>query len=426
MSFRTPILLGVLLLAVSGCSMFATGFGALHSINPQEVAPTVTGAVAESPAAPDEEKCIENDTTGVTHALKTDVSGAVNSQMLAGVKGEIQKQTAVKSILNFYLASRITADTSGTKSAPAQKPQPANIGINAFKDLHNFLNTFAGAGERVEFYELEYFKGNFVDHFGNSIKPSSITEKNQDQEIQNLLTVFLEAVIDAADDYYYQVGKQMPVPYWGSLDSDKSSTDYYLSGKSIGRILPQASLPPTNKDDFAALQNLALVTTNAKSPAQIPTFIAYAYHQYYSSEYPKGDTSAPADPKLGLGVEMIPISDSGCGMTPLKVDALVYVSQRAGVLSGAEAGALLGAMGGANFGLPIVLGKVSIGDNQTLRTVVQAVLSEAAERATLASAESVLLKANIEKGVFLDSVLKSLTVQSPSASPTSSQNKSGG
>lgn len=102
-----------------------------------------------------------------------------------------------------------------------------------------------------------------------------------------------------------------------------------------------------------------------------------------------------------------------------------FISRGAPARLPEEASAVLGFFGGANLGLPVVLGKVSIGDNQTLRDVVQAVLADTAERTTLAVAQSLLLQIDLgDKSTFF-TVLDALDVQSPGGQQTKGQSPGG-
>ena len=56
-----------------------------------------------------------------------------------------------------------------------------------------------------------------------------------------------------------------------------------------------------------------------------------------------------------------------------------------------ESGIIVGAFGGTNVGIPVILGKISIGDNKVVTSIVQTVLSTAAKRAAFQATIPVLL-----------------------------------
>jgi hypothetical protein len=99
--------------------------------------------------------------------------------------------------------------------------------------------------------------------------------------------------------------------------------------------------------------------------------------------YPGGGTTKPTVVELGLvtPTSMLDETDSmKCGITPLKADAIEYLANKAGEKASALGGLVGGSFGGFHFGFGI-LGKVSIGDNQTLGSIVSTALSRTGERA---------------------------------------------
>jgi hypothetical protein len=400
--------------ALPGCSTTTSTTGSVfYSVNPKDVVPTVTangGNSAVQAEASSSGGCEKSNMAAGTLAAASLETGGVETMKLEGISNPVLKQPAVRSAANLYVTSKTPSAT-----------QPGDISYSDFIDLPGLLNGMKKAGDRTAFYELQYFKGHFIDHFGNSITPSQVTEKNQDQEIQNLLTVLLDSVFDDIEEYQFQKRGQ-PVPYWSSTDATTAtSSDYYLSGKSMGSLptLPITPGGPTATADFASLQNLSLVTPSSK--IQVPTFIAYAYYRYYMKQYPNGQITAPQDNTYSLRVtnSKMEVGGNGCGMNQTKANVLLYLSRRAGALTGGEAGALLGAIGGADIGPVIVLGKVSIGDNQTLKSIVQAFLTETAERATLASAREHLLRTPIPDNTVFAAALDSLVQKTANSSSPS-------
>jgi len=420
-------------LALLGCSSLNSGVGSVvYSVNPKDIVPRISSnwqnpiVTAESTNAT---SCATSNTAAGAMAVQPLDSGGVQTMALKGIlRDVINKSKAVRSAANLYAQSKSSSE------AP-DAAQPEDITYGDFIDLPGLLKQMSEAGDRTAFYELQYFKGHFVDHFGNAIVPSQITEKNQDQEIQNLLTVFLESVFDDIEEYQFEKSGKA-VPYWVSQKpagpapagtaGNAAATDsyYYLSGKSMGTIptLPITPGASTAPKDFGYLQNLALINPN--SNVQVPTFIAYAYYQYYMAQYPDGTLVPPNSYNLSVTSLDLDTGAQGCGMTQTKADVLLYLSRRAGTLTGGEAGALLGLLGGANVGPVIVLGKISIGDNQTLKAVVQAFLSETAERVTAAAARQQLLKVAIPNNSGFSAVLDTLSIQKKPGTASSSKTAS--
>jgi hypothetical protein len=100
--------------------------------------------------------------------------------------------------------------------------------------------------------------------------------------------------------------------------------------------------------------------------------------------YPGGSSTAPTVVASKLITPIALLSDGDahqCGITKLKAEAIQYLSNAASDKASSLGGLVGGSFGGLHFGLG-VLGKISVGDNQTLQALVKASLGEAAERAT--------------------------------------------
>jgi hypothetical protein len=78
-----------------------------------------------------------------------------------------------------------------------------------------------------------------------------------------------------------------------------------------------------------------------------------------------------------------------CGITALKAEAIQYLAQTAGNRASMLGGTVGGSFGGLHVGLG-VLGKWSIGDNQTLQALVKTALNKTFERAAEKAAYDVL------------------------------------
>lgn len=102
-----------------------------------------------------------------------------------------------------------------------------------------------------------------------------------------------------------------------------------------------------------------------------------------SHYYPGNSSDAPTALDAGLvtAITMLDPKDSEhCGITPLKAEAIEYLANTASDSASSLGGLVGGSFGGLHFGLG-VMGKVSIGDNQTLQTLVKTSLARTASRA---------------------------------------------
>jgi hypothetical protein len=430
------------LLALSACSSLSRGLGATSTVNLKDTVTPISSANAPNP-------CTESaDSLDAirANALATYVDKNYNTNKRNNISNELFNHEAIKSIGTLFIGAKDAADHYKDCSVTGKNYEGNSLSVGNFLNLIDFIKNIKGAGERIEYYELSYFKGDFVDRFGSNIKPPESIEKNQDQEFANFFTVFFEAVIDQVEEDYF-VSKTpkdtqdvVKVPYYVSVDaSDRTKVDYFLSGKSIGEPLKSfMSAPDCSTDDLAV-----------EPDGKRPVFIFYAKKEYYRLNFTDSDGKCRSNTSLGPlfvneilftptktaekaaqaaankdaadaaakaaksskktskagGLADTPSDTAGtlpspaynpAGMTQGKVDAILYLSRRASTLSGGEAGAVLGAFGGVHIGLPFILGKVSIGDNKTVRDIVQAVFAESAERLTLGFSESVLMKVSAD------------------------------
>jgi hypothetical protein len=228
--------------------------------------------------------------------------------------------------------------------------KPEHLSYDDFKELHHsLLAKGRGVGNRIAQYEAYYFNGAFIDRFGNALPKPHISATVTNEDISGVLTVFLEAI---ADEIFPNT------PVWSTAAAGEKP------GKSQGN--GGAAVRPTEAKYFpgGSTKPPSVLVFNSKT-GEDEDIVALAQ--------PLSDPKAKQNP-------------SGCGMTKLKAEALVYLSGKASTWASGQAGLVLGAVGGANLGLPIALGKISIGDNKTLQTIVQTVLAFAARRGTYEAA----------------------------------------
>lgn len=106
--------------------------------------------------------------------------------------------------------------------------------------------------------------------------------------------------------------------------------------------------------------------------------------------YPGGTTDAPT---VTTYLQPKPLAASGCDMTLKKAQALSYVSQRFATAAVAETSIAVKTAGGLSIGFG-VLGKLNIGDNDTLTKLIQTVVSEAVLRLSADFAAKILVNIN--------------------------------
>jgi hypothetical protein len=229
-----------------------------------------------------------------------------------------------------------------------QEDRVGRLTTEDFHQLYAILvrSRMSEIGHRIVEYESAYLRGEFVDRFGTKWDAPKPSWQVSDDQISETLTVMLEAL---ADEVFYRT------PVWYELPKAKPAAAAPADKpKGDGRLFYPGGKPNT------------------------PTFIAVI------------DDPAQAD---SLQWKMDPMMEGKpiCGMTELKMDALLFLSNKAGTLAAGQSGLLLGSFGGTNIGLPIVMGKLSIGDNQTLQAMFKAVVAYIAKRGAYEASWHLLL-----------------------------------
>jgi hypothetical protein len=104
----------------------------------------------------------------------------------------------------------------------------------------------------------------------------------------------------------------------------------------------------------------------------------------------KTPPTATTIPNFIITLSLLDDGDSQkCGITPLKAEAIEYIAKAAGNRASMLAGTFGSSIGGIHIGIG-VLGKLSIGDNQTLQVLTKTSLSKTFERAGEESAYRIL------------------------------------
>lgn len=161
----------------------------------------------------------------------------------------------------------------------------------------------------------------------------------------------------------------------------------YFSGTftdRFGNTLPKPSMTSTISDE--EISGVVAVFIELLSDAILPTpgWKDPASGTYYpgasktrSTYFAVGVTKAGPNQEGQITPEA---QSTECGITPLKAMAMTYLANTASTRASTLGGLVTGGFGGVNVGLGI-LGKFSIGDNQTLQTIVKTALSHATARA---------------------------------------------
>jgi hypothetical protein len=178
-----------------------------------------------------------------------------------------------------------------------------------------------------------------------------------------------------------------PFAYASGLDTGndfkKYFTDYfsvYFSGKFVDRFGVTLPKPVLSR-------NIGDTEISGTVTVFVELLLDYWLHTpvwkdsagtLYPGQF--GSDGPPTAVKEGLAPELLLQTESKkCGITALKAKAVQYVASTAGTKASSIGGLVGGSFGGLHFGFGI-LGKVSVGDNKTLSTLVKSVLGKAFER----------------------------------------------
>jgi hypothetical protein len=209
--------------------------------------------------------------------------------------------------------------------------------------------------------------------------PGSLSNADFRTFAQNLSNSTLNPVV--ADASTSGTSQQI---FWRNL---VSYYDAYFNGTFVdrfGNTLPKPSITSTISDEeisgvvavfIELLSDAILPTPGWKDPAT-GTFYPGA-SKTRSTYFAVGVTKAGANQESAITPEA---QSTQCGITPLKARAMTYLANAASTRASTLGGLVTGGFGGVSIGFG-VLGKLSIGDNQTLQTIVKTALSHATARA---------------------------------------------
>lgn len=298
----------------------------------------------------------------VNNPVVKTVMSAITARKLSAFRSAVQhsSETAVMSLLDDQSQAALGPASGGTVKVAmteaidrvAETHKPRHLTFDDFKDFYEkTLSPRARENiSRVVHYETYYFTDSFVDRFGGKPPSASFSLTVSDEDIAGALSALLESI---ADDIFPNT------PVWVH---PKKPVFY-----------------PGNND-------------------KMPSALAF-----------KGRHGKPEDVvKLAEAIVLPDPNDPGkpmCGMTELKAKALMYLSGKASVWAKGQSGLLVGLIGGTNLGLPVAMGKFSIGDNKTLLVIVQTVLAFTARRAAYEAAWPLLYQIDQSKYPDLEKIL---------------------
>ena len=162
----------------------------------------------------------------------------------------------------------------------------------------------------------------------------------------------------------------------------------YYNGKFVDRLgtsLDKPKISSTVPDsEIVAAETVLLeflIDAIDSTPVMGDTATVTANTNFYPGKF----TSVPTANMYGLAKYVqIPTDHTACGITTTNAWVLSDLANAASGQAAAVGGLVANTPGGISFGLG-VLGKISIGDNQTLSVMVKTAASRVALRATLAS-----------------------------------------
>lgn len=265
--------------------------------------------------------------------IKSSSNAHVNAQVaLAAGSGATIPQYQVDEVRNYPVPAGISyADLKAFSKSMFYSGLKQTVPVSTASMITPAAQTSAqNANNIFSTYFTAYYSGKFYDRLGQSISKPTISLTVSDAEIAGALSFLIEYTVDLID----------PTPVLGT---DPTPVDP----------------PGVGAAPAAATQG--------------------------TTYYPGNNTNKPTVlTAYGNSIYMQIPASSTCGWNKVNAASLGYVASAAGDEAGAASGLVSGSFGGIEIGLG-VLGKLSLGDNQTLATLVKTAASRLAERATLAA-----------------------------------------
>ncbi|HLY06535.1 MAG TPA: hypothetical protein VKR31_12380 [Rhizomicrobium sp.] len=314
------------------CIFLLAGCG---GIDMQQTSPTVAGSSEPSGLI---FKCEQDQKalTGASAALTAQIETA-SSSITASAPGDLSNDPVVRSLVAAVASTAVQAqrnamamrgDASATAAADAALTRIGTPGTLSASDFKNFA--------------------------------------------QNLAKSVFDPVVNGTSS---NAGSNSS--FWTTL---VTYYDQYFQGKFVDRfgnkLSPPAAKGSVNDEEISGVVAIfveALADSILKTPV---------WKDSSGNYYPGASKDEPT--VLEAGILSAPaglVTNPGqCGMTTLKTRAVKYFSDMASARAGMVGGLVSGSFGGIHFGLG-VMGKISIGDNQTLQVIIKTALSKAAGRA---------------------------------------------
>jgi hypothetical protein len=256
--------------------------------------------------------------------------------------------------------------------------------------------------ELVQAYYSTYAEGKFVDYFGTQYAKPTLSLTVTDAELANAVGVLLEFTFDAAAQTPVWVpqderhsgdttsgSKKLDQLKIGNQPDDVSKIGWQVGMKitDSGGAIPSgttiSAIDPTGLS--LTLSNAA--TKNASATQLTVTEAKVTYYPGASSNEPSVLALMPGrKPKPMVSLDS---KDVSCGMTILKAKAINTLAQDFGSAASNAAGAAVGTVGGVGFSVG-VFGKLSIGDNKAVTSLVESVTAELVKRLTVEATYPVL------------------------------------
>lgn len=378
------------------------------------------------------------------------VEDVFRSAKLTIARSMIQEQSVPDLGRSSINRAVLKYETDYVKSTPLREPETLND-----SDFREFVDEFSeqilrhthGSSQgsdddfwqRLENYYAAYAAGNFVDYFGNTYEKPTLSLSVTDQELANVVGVFVEMLFDAAAG----------TPIWVPMDSDSKHSGSTTAGSDIitvpesviaagwkagmniddtvddpsKKIIPVGSTIKLMPDHGVGGTVKVTLNNKAVSTSSNTQFIVYSKLFYPGAskneptsllfDYP--DQEKDKQPfRLRYPNQISLLENSlACGMTIEKAKVVNTLASTFASAGSNVAGTAFGTAGGGGASL-VLFAKISIGDNKALAAVVRAAVSQLVKRLTVEATYPILESHN-----FGDSTSYQLTDMflSPNSAP---------
>jgi hypothetical protein len=331
--------------------------------------------------------------------------------------------------LQYEISEQVFRHTRGTPSGTGPRALDTAATDDAFWD---HLGT----------YYSKYFAGSFVDYFGVAYPAPTLSLTLSDTDLGYAIAVFFELVFDeGAQTPLWKV--QPDSSHKGTITADSSSnasTSTFLMVAANAKTLgwqqgmsivdsdhaPPAGTNPTIQDVVPLPSGSTKVVVKPPITGNVGGLVNLKVSPTSDIYYPGGPTAKPTTPTridaLNMPAEAISMNptDPDCVMNINKATAINTLSQMFASGGSNAAGTLVGTMGG--FGISFgMFGKLSIGDNKAVTTIIQSTVSQLIRRSTVEISYEVLRAIPLSPettpyqmtGYFVSPNLKSGTPRDP-------------